>query len=216
MLASNSPRRRELLALLRIPFETADSEFLEQMHADDSPRDCVVAFAQGKALAVANRFPAAVVLGCDTLLSLDGQVVGKPQDVGEARSILSRLQGRSHLVHSAVALARAEQGVFEVVVETVCVWMFPLTGVQLESYVESKEWTDKAGAYAIQGIGGQLIERIEGDFTAVVGLPLRVVTHLLQDQGVALPMNVEDLYQHTPYPNWKKFSSYDSSQTDPF
>ncbi len=205
VLASTSPRRKDLLALLRIPFEIAEPNFIEQLRRDLAPDEQARQFADGKAQACAARFPDQLVLGSDTLISLDDAVMGKPADLADARSMLQKLCGRAHLIHTAVALRRQADGVQEVAVETVRVWMKAFDEAELEAYLYTGESLGKAGAYSIQGIGGRFIERIEGDYTAAVGLPLRLTADLLRGRGLAVPVDVDELYRAKPYPNWGRF-----------
>ncbi len=205
VLASTSPRRKDLLVLLRIPFETAAPHFIEQLRRDLAPEEQARQFAAGKAQACAPRFPDQLVLGSDTLIALDGEVMGKPADLAEARSMLRKLCGRQHLIHTAVALRRQADAVQDVAVETVLVWMKAFDEAELDAYLHTGESLGKAGAYSIQGIGGRFIERIEGDYTAAVGLPLRLTADLLRRHGLAVSADVEKLYRAKPYPNWGRF-----------
>jgi nucleoside triphosphate pyrophosphatase len=207
VLASTSPRRRELLALLGLSFDVCSPTFLEHPIQGLSPRAQVARFAAEKAQSVAALHPTAAVLGADTIIELDGTLLGKPADLVEARAMLRRLAGRAHEVHTAVALCVRSQSIVSVEMATTRVWMQPDTNQAVTRYLATQESLGKAGAYSIQGEGGGLIERIEGDFTAVVGLPLRVVAELLASIGYPVPENVEALYQRKPYPNWSRFSS---------
>jgi septum formation protein len=205
ILASTSPRRNELLALLHVPFVVVNPTFVEHSTVHQ-PSMQAVHHADGKATAASKAYPNALVLACDTLIDLDGQVLGKPDSEADARAMLKRLQGRDHLVHSAVALRRACDGVKQNGIETVRVRMRTLSDLDLDRYVQSREWSDKAGAYAIQGAGGAFIQAIQGDYTAVVGLPLRLVASLLTSH-LMLPVDVETVYRERPYGNWSRFSS---------
>jgi len=206
ILASTSPRRRDLLTLLQVPFEVAEPTFVEQLAREGGPEQQAGFFAEQKARSCARRFPEALVLGSDTLISLDGKILGKPADAGHAAAMLKRLRGRAHTVHTAVALGRHDDPALDVAVETVRVWMRDFSEAEAEAYLRSAEGMEKAGAYAIQGKGGDLVSRIEGDYPAVVGLPLRLVARLLQRRGVTFPLDVEDLYRKKPFPNWARFS----------
>lgn len=207
VLASTSPRRRELFALLQVPFEVADPAVEEQPERDQAPADQALRFAARKARSCAERFPDRLVLGSDTLIAVDRAVLGKPADLAEAAMMLRRLSGRVHVIHTAVALLRNTPHLQDLRVETVRVWMKPLSETDVEAYLRTGEGLGKAGAYSIQGRGGALIERIEGDYPAVVGLPLRLVAAMLQRHGVPVPADVETLYRTQPYPNWARFSS---------
>jgi len=206
ILASTSPRRKELLALLQLPFEVVEPDFQERIHADLPPEAQAWTFALGKAQSCAQPHADSLVLGSDTLIAVGETILGKPADRAEAAAMLRRLRGRDHRIYTAVALCCGARKIQEVAVDTVRVWMTPFSDADLEHYLASGEWQGKAGAYSIQGRGGSLIERIEGDFTAAVGLPLRLVASLLQKHGLPVPVDVEHLYRTKPYPNWGTFS----------
>ncbi|MBX3329542.1 MAG: septum formation protein Maf [Nitrospira sp.] len=207
VLASSSPRRRELLALLGLSFEVCPSEFHEHPTVGLSPIEQVRRFAREKARFVALVKPRALVLGSDTVIDLDGQLLGKPVDLADARVMLARLAGRSHHVHTAVALRDREQNIETVEVATAEVWMKANLEQAHEQYLASEESLGKAGAYAIQGLGGDLVGRISGDYTTVVGLPLKLVAHLLRSAGYPILVNVEDLYRRKSYANWNRFAA---------
>jgi septum formation protein len=205
ILASTSPRRMDLLALLRIAFTPADPEFAETSCRDRAPMEQARDFALGKAESCRLRFPDSAILGCDTLIEIDGQVWGKPADPGDAQRMLRRLSGRDHFIHTAVALIETGTDRSDSAVETVRVRFKALSETDVRTYVETGESLGKAGAYAIQGRGGELIESIEGDYSAAVGLPLRRVAGMLARAGLVPPLDVESLYRAQPYPNWSRF-----------
>ena len=205
VLASTSPRRKELLALLGVPFDVCPPTFVEQLIPGLSPREQVARFALEKARSVACLCPEAIVLGSDTVIESHGRVLGKPRDLADARNMLMSLAGKHHDVHTAVALCIRSQAIETVEVVTTKVYMKADTDGAVERYLETGESLGKAGAYSIQGQGGDLIEAIEGDFTAVVGLPLRAIARLLSRGGYRVSQNVEDLYRRKPYPNWSRF-----------
>jgi septum formation protein len=205
ILASTSPRRKDLLSLFNIPFDIVEPTFLEREDAGTTPADQAALYAEGKARSCSERFPNALVLGSDTLIALDRGIVGKPNNQEEARATLRRLRGRDHMVHTAVAFLRHDDGIKEVAIESVRVWMRAFTDREMEAYLESGEPMGKAGAYAIQGQGGRLIARIEGDFTATVGLPLKRVATCLEKFGIGVPVDVAALYRDKPYANWLAF-----------
>jgi septum formation protein len=207
ILASTSLRRRELLALLGIPFDVKSPSFEEQLAADRPAIEQVKSFAQGKARSVARHEPGAVVLGSDTVIELGHDVLGKPADLAEARAMLRRLAGRNHYVHTAVALVCSVRAIDVVALSTAVVRMKPFDERVHERYLETGESLGKAGAYSIQGEGGDLIDSIDGDFTTVVGLPLRLVSQLLEQAGVRLPVDLAKLYVAKPYANWVRFLS---------
>ncbi len=205
ILASTSPRRRELLDLLKIPFEVCPPIYDEVISPGASAAELAVKFASGKAASCSRQAPDAHVLGSDTLIELGGRVLGKPADRADARAMLLDMAGTRHVIYTAVVLRREHEGLEDSVVVPVTVWMKNFTVESVEDYLRSGESFGKAGAYSIQGFGGDLIDRIEGDFTAAVGLPLRAVAELLQAHAVSVPVDVTTLYRMKPYPNWCRF-----------
>ena len=173
ILASTSPRRRQILEQLRIPFDVVAPAYEE---TDGDP----VAHAVGKARSV-GRFDDRPVLGCDTEVVCCGRVYGKPETEAEAEEMLDSLGGRTHEVVSGLALLTPAWE--EVHREVTRVTFRPLDARELAHYVASGEWEGRAGAYAIQGLGAPLIERVEGDFFGVMGLPLRLALDLLAKFG---------------------------------
>ncbi|MDH4185794.1 MAG: Maf family protein [Nitrospira sp.] len=206
ILASTSPRRRELLSLLGVPFSVVGPVFEERLEAGRSAIAQVEDFAQGKAQSVAERDPEALVLGSDTVIALDHEVLGKPDDLADARSMLRCLAGRDHRVHTAVALVCSVRKIDVLALSTVVVRMKRYDEQRHEAYLATGESVGKAGAYSIQGAGGDLIDSITGDFPTVVGLPLRLVAQLLTQAGEVVPIDVETLYATMPYRNWARFS----------
>ena len=181
VLASGSPRRHQLLEMLRIPHRVVVPEVDESRRDGEAPERYVVRLAHAKARVVADRAPGDVVLAADTTVVLAGELFGKPADDDEAVVMLSRLQGRTHEVMSAVAVARDER--IEHALDVSHVTFRPADRAMLADYVATGEPLDKAGAYAIQGLGAPLIERVEGDFFGVMGLPLRLALDLLARFG---------------------------------
>ncbi len=175
-LASTSPQRRAILEQLAIPFETVAPAYVEDDDPALTPVELVRAHAEGKARSV----PAEgrITLGVDTAVVLDGRVYGKPTDRAGAERMLGALAGRTHTVVSGVCLLGAGEDVVEH--ESTSVTFRALSGEALAAYVESGEWGGRAGAYAIQGLGGRLVERIEGDYLNVVGLPGALLVSLLE------------------------------------
>ena len=206
ILASTSPRRRELLALLGIPFAVRRPSFEERLVPDRTVIGQVQSFAQGKAYSVARHEPEAIVLGSDTVIELDQNMLGKPADLAEARAMLRRLAGRDHHLHTAVSLVCVAREVDIVALSTAVVRMKLFDERLHEGYLATGESLGKAGAYSIQGKGGELIDSVAGDFPTVVGLPLRIVAQLLAQAGVRVPVDLDDLYARKPYPNWARFS----------
>ncbi len=181
LLASGSPRRRQLLEMLRIPHRVVPPDVDETPLPGETPPDYVRRLARAKAGAVAGTAPAAVVLAADTTVVLGGRLFGKPADPADAVAMLRSLQGRTHEVMTAVAVARGER--IEDALDVSLVTFRTADDTHLAAYVATGEPLDKAGAYAIQGLGAPLIERVEGDFFGVMGLPLRLALDLLARFG---------------------------------
>lgn len=188
-LASASPRRVELLKLLGIPFEQRISNVEEQNLGGVEPDRLAEEFALAKARAVAEEVAFGVVIGADTIVVLQGQILGKPREPEEAVNMLRLLNGTEHLVISGVAIIDAATGKELVDHETTKVTFRSLTDREICSYVSTKEPMDKAGAYGIQGIGGILVKGISGCYNNVVGLPLTMLTDMLKDIGL-------DVWEH--------------------
>lgn len=182
VLASASPRRRELLSTLVPEFRVQPADVDESPLDDESPDDHVMRLARLKARAVFGRFPGARVLGSDTVVVIDGTILGKPGDADDARRMLGRLSGRDHQVMSAVALAGQEGETVALNVTRVFFESFPKDWI--DAYVESGEPMDKAGAYAVQGGAAAWIPRLEGSYSGVMGLPLFETAGLLRQAGV--------------------------------
>lgn len=188
VLASASPRRQELLRNAGIPFSIQATDIPEVPQAGESPRACAERLAREKALAVFRQRPCDFVLGADTIVIVDGQILGKPRDAADAASMLRILSGRTHQVTTGVCLigpqAKAQQGFEDVRSETTLVTMEALSEDDIRPYILTGEPMDKAGAYAIQGIASRWISRIEGDYFNVVGLPVSLVYRMLRERGV--------------------------------
>ncbi|AZK46494.1 Maf family protein [Paenibacillus lentus] len=188
VLASTSPRRRELLATLHIPFEVMPSDADETTPDHWTPEQIVMELALRKAKAVLatleSASPQAVIMGSDTIVVLDGQVLGKPKDEEEAALMLRSLQGRSHHVYTAVACIDVATGRSEVEYRSTLVTMKALTEEEIIAYAKTGEGLDKAGAYAIQGLGAIFVTSIEGCYFSVVGLPLSLASEMLGRFGI--------------------------------
>jgi septum formation protein len=183
LLASVSPQRRAILRQLGIPFDVVEPRYEEtpanQVKGSD-PLTVVTEHARGKATSVADLAGERPVLGVDTAVVVDEEVLGKPQDTAEAEAMLERLAGRKHEVVSGLCLVTPAWE--EVHHDTTRVTFRALTARDLAHYIASKEWQNRAGAYAIQGLGANLVERIEGDYLNVVGLPAALLVRLLADR----------------------------------
>ncbi|CNC56066.1 Maf-like protein [Yersinia frederiksenii] len=183
-LASGSPRRRELLTLLDVPFEVLKTEVEEQRRPEESAQEYVRRLAQDKAQAGVRVAPQDLpVLGADTIVVLNGQVLEKPRDKAHAQQILSALSGQQHQVITAVSLADRQDVLSAMVVTDVTFRV--LSQLEISDYIATGEPMDKAGAYGIQGKGGCFVRSITGSYHAVVGLPL-VETHELLSNFIAL------------------------------
>lgn len=187
ILASGSPRRRELLQQIGASFEVVVSEAEELFGASLPPGELVKENAVRKAEAVAHEHPGLPVLGADTMVFLDGRVFGKPQNEAEARDMLRTLSGREHEVATGFAWVKGSDVLTEVV--TTRVFFGTLSDADIDAYIRTGEPMDKAGAYAVQGRAAAFIESIEGSFSNVVGLPLFDVCRLARKAGI-------DLYDH--------------------
>ena len=183
VLASNSPRRKELLSLMGVPFTVDVSNADERVEGEPDAR--VYEISQRKALAVAASHPDAIILAADTLV-YDGSVLGKPRDEKEAFEMLSRLGGRWHEVYTGVSVYTPRNGRMDTRVEKTRVHFCPMTEEQIAAYIASGEPMDKAGAYAVQGTGGMYVDRLEGSYSNVVGLPMHTVRRMLEDAAKAL------------------------------
>ena len=181
ILASQSPRRVALLNQMHIDCLVMPADIDETALENESPADYVVRLAEQKALAVVKKLNGQhanlPILAADTTVALDMEIFGKPQSDADALDMLKKLAGNSHQVHTAVALAF--KGKLETRLNTTLVQMMPLTDAMIEAYIDTGEHKDKAGSYAIQGLAGNWITRIEGSYTGVMGLPVHETAMLL-------------------------------------
>jgi septum formation protein len=191
ILASASPRRRELLGRLCREFDVVPSEIDEVLDGPPSP-ETVAALALAKARAVAERVGDGMVVGADTVVVIDGVALGKPADAEDARSMLRRLRGRGHEVITGVAVVDAGTGRAETAAVVTRVVLADVGDDVIAAYVASGEPLDKAGAYAIQGRGAALVAGFVGSYSNVVGLPLAATARLLRGFGVEVSASVED------------------------
>jgi septum formation protein len=178
VLASQSPRRREILTQAGIPFVVRTGLVDETPLPGESPADCVRRLAEEKACSVAAT-PGETVLGADTTVVVDGEMLAKPLDPSDARRMLGRLSGRRHEVLTGICLKRGDRLLRDCAATQV--WFTPMTPAEIDAYVASGEPLDKAGAYAIQGLASKFIEKIEGCYFNVVGLPVALVFRSLRD-----------------------------------
>lgn len=182
ILASASPRRRQLLDLVGIRHEVQPTDTDESLVAGELPEQYAERLARTKAGSVAEANRDAVVIGADTIVVIDERVLGKPQDVGDAEQMIRTLSGRSHTVMTAVAVCH--EGRIASGVEIVDVTFLPLGDDEIRRYVATGEPMDKAGAYGIQGYGATIVRRIDGDYFAVMGLSLVKLVSLLRELGI--------------------------------
>lgn len=183
VLASASPRRRDLLTEAGILHTVRPADIDESVFCGIEPRLMVQLLAAGKAAAAAKN-PGEWLLGADTVVSLGGRVLGKPADEEEAFSMLSALSGKTHYVYTGVALLSADSGRMKTHCEETAVTFRTLSEAEIRDYIATGEPMDKAGAYGIQARGGALVEKTEGDFQNVVGLPVKAVKRLMAEMNI--------------------------------
>ncbi|WP_257305543.1 Maf family protein [Geothrix campi] len=185
ILASSSPRRRHWLEAMRIPFEIQTPQVDETPLLDEEPGDLVLRLAELKAEVVAHRNPDRWVMAADTTVAVDHHTLNKPVDVEDAVRMLTLIQGRAHQVHTGFCLQR--DSTTYSFVDTAQVVFRPLTEAQIRWYVNTREPMDKAGSYAIQGVGALFIEGVEGSFSTVMGLPVERMGALFLQLGLLQP-----------------------------
>ena len=187
ILASSSPRRAEILRQAGIAFEICAAEIDETVLPGETALEMVARLAEAKARAIAAQMDArireCIIVGADTTVELDGEILGKPRDSAHAREMLARLSGRTHHVLTGIFLLRLPGNATRAAVEKTAVTFAPLSEKEIDAYVASGEPLGKAGAYAIQGLAGRFIPRIEGCYFNVVGLPLARLYALLRELG---------------------------------
>lgn len=184
ILASASPRRKELLEHMGLKFEVEPSHYQEETYLELRPHERAKIISLEKAKAVAQKHPNAIIIAADTIVLFRGKMLGKPHTEAEAKEMLSMMNGRSHSVITGFTIVDTENN--KTVTKSVAtkVYFKKLTPGEIEAYVKSKEPLDKAGAYAIQGLGSVLVARIEGDYSNVVGLPLSALAEALKEFGI--------------------------------
>ncbi len=182
ILASNSPRRRELFENSGYTFRVIPSDCDEDIKENLTPQQTVVELARRKAMAVSDSNKGSVVLGCDTIVAFDGKILGKPVDRADAFSMIKALSGRKHIVSTGVCITDGEKA--ECFENTTEVEFYPLSDETIESYLDTMEYTDKAGSYGIQGFGSVLVKEIKGDYFSVMGLPVSQCARVLAEFGI--------------------------------
>ncbi|PLR75507.1 septum formation inhibitor Maf [Bacillus sp. V3-13] len=185
ILASSSPRRKELLENLHLEFEISGSDVDEIFDPQSSPEEIVTELADRKARFVAGKFPSAFILGSDTIVVSGGKVLGKPEDEADAVSTLRKLSGKTHAVFTGVSIIGNGKNIKFYEKTDVTFW--ELTDEEIKTYVNSGEPFDKAGSYGIQGLGSMLVKEIKGDFFTVMGLPVSRTVRELRKAGFELP-----------------------------
>lgn len=184
ILASQSPRRKELLAQMGVQFEAIPSNFDETLDDSRSPEEVASELALGKAMAVAIQYPESLVIGSDTVVTINGRQLEKPKDSAEAHEMLKLLAGNHNEVSTGVAVVRVSDGTQIVGADTTHVYFRPYDEEAVNHYIESGDPMDKAGAYGIQSGAAPLISHIEGHYDTVVGLPTKLLAELLAQVGV--------------------------------
>ena len=184
ILASSSPRRRELLASINVKFDVMPSNIPEVRQQGEAPEEYVARLSREKAEAIASRHRDRWVVAADTTVLLGDELLEKPADGADAARMLATIAGRTHIVYSGVTLRRFDSGYRDTGVSESEVRMLPLSSRDIEWYVQTGEPLDKAGAYAVQGIGAMFIDSIHGSYTNVVGLPLALLFQMLRKAGL--------------------------------
>ncbi len=192
ILASKSPRRSELLKKAGLEFSVVPSSYDEEMHLDLQPEALAGHLALKKAEDVAAANPGAIVIGADTIVVTESEVLGQPADEASARTMLEKLSGRSHRVITGFAVLCLETGAKEVESVSTKVYFRPLGDAEIDAYIKTGEPMDKAGAYAIQGGAAAFVEKTEGDYYNVVGLPVSALLESLKKSGQCNPDIKED------------------------
>jgi septum formation protein len=184
VLASSSPRRRELLASIGIDFDVIPSDVPEVRAAGESPEEYVARLSREKAAAIARRHPERWVVAADTTVFLGEEVLEKPAGVDDAKRMLAAIAGRTHVVYTGVTVMNAARGYGDTRIAETEVRMAAMSEREIDWYARSGEGLDKAGAYAAQGIGAMFIDSIHGSYTNVVGLPLALLVEMLERAGI--------------------------------
>jgi septum formation protein len=184
ILASTSPRRKQLLELLRVKFKAVDPGYEEIMDQKMRHEDLVKFLALGKAQAAAKKYPNAVIIAADTVVSFNGKAIGKPKNKAVAEKMLKSLGAKSHYIISAVAVLDSKTKQVFVAADKIKIYFRKLSSADIKNYIATGEPMDRAGAYAFQGLGFNFVEKLEGDITTAVGMPMELVYNFLQKLGV--------------------------------
>lgn len=184
ILASTSPRRKELLTKLGLKFKTVFSDYEENMNSNLKPLELAKFLSKGKAEAVAKRYKKHIIIAADTFVVLRNELLGKPRGAAEARKMLKWISGKSLSVITGFTIIDTSEGkILSKAVETKA-YIKKLTESEINNYIKTKEPMDKAGAFAIQGVGSAIVKKIEGDFFNVMGLPLNALSEALKKFGI--------------------------------
>jgi septum formation protein len=181
ILASQSPRRKELLQQIQLSFTVMGSSVDETFSSDLMPYEVVMYLARKKAKEISNQYPAHFVIGSDTIVTMNGKILGKPGSKEDAKDMLRMLSGSDHEVFTGVAILHGEDE--KLFYEKTDVTFWELTSKEIDEYIASEEPFDKAGSYGIQGIGAKFVKEIKGDYFSVVGLPISRVNRVLLEMG---------------------------------
>ena len=182
LLASTSSARRALMEGLGLPFRVVSPDVHENVPEGTPPQHAVAMLAERKARAVANRFPSALVIGSDQLVSLGGRTLGKPENEAAAREQVGSLRGKTHEIHTGLSVIGP--GFLETEVDTAKLTVLPLSDAELDGYIATGEWQGCAGGYRVESRGQAIFARIDGDRAAIQGLPMQRLTRMLRDAGV--------------------------------
>ncbi|WP_053985317.1 Maf family protein [Niameybacter massiliensis] len=184
ILASSSPRRKELMGLIPVDFKIETKEVEESIDARLTPEENVKTLASKKAYAVAESFKEEWVLGCDTVVVHQNKILGKPKDASNAKEMLAALSGDKHEVYTGISLYHINKNIHIQCAVCSSVYMRNIEEAEMNWYIATGEPLDKAGAYGIQGYASNFIEKIEGDYFNIVGLPISTVYKILRSQGI--------------------------------
>lgn len=179
ILASESPRRKELLTRVVSEFQVFPAQIDETFQMEETPLAYVERMAQQKAQSVSKHHMNDLVIGCDTIVVIEGKILGKPVSQKEAQEMLQRLSGRTHEVYTSICLQQNQKKQQETIVSSVT--FYDLSSDEILDYLKTKEYKDKAGAYGIQGAGALMIQSIQGDYYAIMGLPIAILSRMLKN-----------------------------------
>lgn len=191
ILASGSPRRKELMDALEVPYEVSPSEFDESLVKCDDPVELVEELALQKALEVAGKVREGIVIGADTVIELNGEILGKPKHRHQAEWMLEQLSGKKHQVITGVAVVNALTGEVEAGSEVSQVSFVKIDATSMSRFLDTNIWLDKAGAYAIQNDPFRFVHDYEGSYTNIVGLPLELAKDLLERMGIVVRVDAK-------------------------